>query len=40
MAGRILSHAVKRSNPILLRGPYVGTTKLVTCLLVTAVTGR
>jgi len=40
MAGDILSHAVKRSNPILLWDPYVGTTTLVTCLLVTAVTGR
>jgi hypothetical protein len=35
MAGGILSHAVKRSNLILLRGPYVGTTKLVTRHLVT-----
>jgi hypothetical protein len=33
MAGGILSHAVKRSNLILLWGPYVGTTPLVTCSL-------
>jgi hypothetical protein len=40
MAGGILSHAVKRSNLILLWGPYVGTTNLVTRLLVTAITRR